>query len=169
MKKVVSLLLFVLPLLVFAQKADKHTLSYNFIKGSPDANISELKWISGYWQGEAFGGLIEEVWSDPLGNSMMGMFKAIHGNQVSFYELITITEVNGSLLLRLKHFDKHMNGWEASDESLEFKLVKLEPHKVFFDGYTFELVNNFEMNVYVRSENEDGKDSEMKFIYTRVK
>ena len=99
---------------------------------------------------------------------MMGSFKLVQGGKVKFYEIITISEVEETLIMRLKHFDPQLKGWEEKDETVDFKLVKLSPDKVFFDGLTFERISENEMNVYVRFES-DGQHSEGKFNYHRVK
>ncbi len=70
--------------------------------------------------------------------------------------------------MRLKHFDSELKGWEEKDETVDFKLVKLTPDKVFFDGLTFERISDNEINVYVRFESE-GANSEGKFNYHRIK
>ncbi len=53
---------------------------------SPQATLQDIAWISGYWKGEAFGGITEEMWSNPLGNSMMFAFKLVVDDKVKFYE-----------------------------------------------------------------------------------
>ncbi len=42
---------------------------------SPEATLEDVSWIAGHWKGEAFGGIAEEIWSPPLGDSMMFVFK----------------------------------------------------------------------------------------------
>ena len=37
--------------------------------------LENLNWMVGHWQGEAFGGVCEEIWSPPSGGSMTGTFK----------------------------------------------------------------------------------------------
>ena len=37
--------------------------------------LENIAWISGTWHGEAFGGITEEIWSEPSGGSMMATFK----------------------------------------------------------------------------------------------
>lgn len=55
---------------------DTHTLALEPDQESPDATIDQVAWIQGSWQGEAFGGTVEEVWNSPSAGSMMGMFKS---------------------------------------------------------------------------------------------
>jgi len=136
-------------------------------EASPKAKIDELAWIAGHWQGEAFGGIAEEIWSPPMGDAMMASFRLVSDGQTSFYEIETISEENGSLILRLKHFHANLKGWEDRDDTIDFPLVKLEAHKAFFDGMTFEKISEDDMNVYVLLKNKEG-EQEMKFAYKRV-
>ena len=59
-------------------------------------------------------------------------------------------------------------GWEERDETIDFKLVKLEPNKVFFEGLTMEKISDDQMNVWVLIE-EHGNSEEILFAYERVK
>lgn len=158
-----NLNLFIFTILIFAsiQSCGQHLRSLGDAQ-SPPATISELSWIQGSWQGEAFGGQTEEIWSAPSAGSMMGMFKLISEGEISFYELMTIVEKDGSLLLRIKHFDKDMNGWEEKDTSVEFPLVDKKRNAVYFDGLTFKKIADRQMNVYVNIEGE-----EVEFVFFR--
>jgi hypothetical protein len=153
---------------ISAQNLFKNTLKFDDRSASPSASLSDIDWIQGHWRGEAFGGVTEEVWTPPHGNSMMCAFKLIVKNEVQFYELVTISEENGTLIMRLKHFDGKMIGWEAKDESIDFKLVKISEDKVYFDEFTFERISDDEMTIYVVIENKD-KREEVPFLYTRFK
>lgn len=130
------------------------------------ASIEDVTWISGYWQGEIWGGQFEEIWSYPLAGSMMGSFKFSEDNQVMFYELITISEYQGSLLLRLKHFGEDLSGWEERDQSMDFKLVRFTDTSVHFEGYTYRLINQNKMHVYVLVD-DNGQKKETKFVFNR--
>ena len=76
----------------------QHTLSLQDGQVSPDASIEDVAWIAGHWRGEAFGGITEEIWSPPMGKSIMGMFRLIKEGKVDFYEMEIIVEENGGLL-----------------------------------------------------------------------
>ncbi len=160
MKNYLALLL----LIISASAIAQNTLKLED-RESAIATIKDAAWIAGHWKGEALGGITEEVWTAPLGKSMMGSFKLVVENVVQFYELCTITEENSSLLLRIKHFDKDLKGWEEKDASIEFPLVKIEKNKVFFDGLTFEKVSKNELNIYVIFKDEGKEEVEMKFNY----
>lgn len=98
---------------------------------------------------------------------MMGAFKLVVENQVQFYEIETISEVNDSLIFRLKHFNKDLTGWEEKDATVDFKLVKVTDNKVYFNGLTIERISEKEINIYVAIEHE-GKTTEEKFNYNKV-
>ena len=135
---------------------------------SPTARIADVAWMSGYWQGEMWGGHIEEVWSQPLASSMMASFKFAADQEVKFYEIITLFEHQGSLLLRLKHFSAELKGWEEKDDYMEFKLVKLDKHSAYFEGYTYRLVSPDELHVFVVIDDK-GQKNETKFVFKRAK
>ncbi len=97
---------------------------------------------------------------------MVGAFKLVINNKVSVYEIMTIVEIENTLLFRLKHFNADLISWEEKDESVDFKLVKVTPNKVFFDGLSLEKISEEEINVFVVLEN-NGVKNEVKFNYKR--
>ena len=137
-----NLTLLIVVLFLSFQIIAQNTLSVNDNESSPKASIQDVAWIAGHWQGEALGGTTEEIWSAPIGDSMMGSFRLIKFNKVSFYEIETISEESGSLILRLKHFHGDLKGWEEKDETVDFPLVKLDGQTAYFDGMTFEKVSD---------------------------
>ena len=145
-----------------------NTLELRPDESSPTATLDQVSWIEGYWKGEAMGGQTEEIWSRPMGGSMMGSFKLVYEHEIQFYEIMTISEMDETLIMRLKHFHADLKGWEEKDQTVDFKLVKITPDKVFFDGLTFEKISETEMNVYVIFE-DDGKRSEGKFNYVKAR
>ena len=148
---------------LFAQK----TVQLSEGTESPKAFLEDVSWIQGHWTGKAFGGTVEEWWSPPMGGSMMFVFKLVNDDAVSFYETGHIREINETLLLQLKHFHGDLKGWETKDQTVDFKLVKIEDKRVFFEGFTIEKMNADEINMHVLlGENEE--DNEVTFAYKRV-
>ncbi|WP_411029625.1 DUF6265 family protein [Spongiimicrobium sp. 3-5] len=134
---------------------------------SPVADLSQVSWIAGHWKGEAFGGITEEIWSPPLGGSMMFVFKLVVKDKVQFYEVGGIRQVDETLLLQLKHFNSDFKGWEEKNETVDFKLAKITSDKIFFNDFTFERISDNEMNVYVVISQGDGVKEEVKFNYKK--
>ena len=151
----------------YSQQSYSKTLQLSENTTSPEASLNDVSWIRGHWKGEAFGGITEEIWSPPLGDSMMFVFRLISDNKVQFYEIGGIRQVDETLLMQLKHFHGDFKGWEEKDKTLDFKLVKIEDDNVYFEGLTFEKISDNEMNVYVVIEEKKGKHQEMKFNYKR--
>lgn len=147
----------------------ENTLKLDSLENQPKAEIEDIAWIAGSWVGEAFGGLSEEIWSDPVAGSMMGMYRSVTRGKVGFYEILTITEENGSLILRLKHFHPDLKGWEEKGVTVDFPLVKVEKNAVWFEGYTFVKESKNEFNVYLAQSGGDGPPRELVFQYTRRK
>ncbi len=168
MKKTIFLLL-LLQFLVLFPSFSQNTLSLQEGQSSPKATIGEVAWIAGHWQGEAFGGITEEIWSPPMGNGMVASFRLVVENKTSFYEIETITEENETLILRLKHFGPDLKGWEEKDETVDFPLVKLGKNRAYFNGLTFERISEDEMNIYVVISEKEGEQNEVKFPYQRVR
>lgn len=163
MKQIFILLFALIPSALISQ----NTVSLGDGK-SPKANLSQVAWIAGHWQGEAFGGITEEVWTAPLGDSMMGSFKLVAGNKTEFYEICQMIQENETIMFRLKHFDGKLKGWEEKDETQDFPLVKMEKDAVFFDNFTIKRISQDHIIFYVVVDS-DGKSEEVEFKYYRVK
>ena len=145
----------------------QNTISYEEGMVSPDANLIDIEWLAGHWKGEAFGGIAEEIWSPPTDGTMMFSFRLIDKGAVSFYEFGHIIEMDGTLLLQLKHFDGDLGGWEQKDETVDFILVKVEENKFYFDDFTIERISDTEINMYVEVSEEEGTSNEITFNYHR--
>ena len=154
-------------MLIFGQQNTANTIKFSDNSTSPKAMLNDVSWIQGHWHGEAFGGITEEIWSPPNGDSMMFVFRLIVNNKVQFYEIGGIRQVDQTLLLQLKHFNNDFKGWEEKDETVDFKLVKIDSNKVYFDQFTFEKISDNEMNIYVVISEEKGLEKEVKFNYKK--
>lgn len=161
-----SIFIFALSTITLAQ--NNNTVQLDSMQVSPAASLDAVSWMEGYWRGEAWGGVTEEIWSEPIGGSMMGSFKFISEDKIAFYELCTITETDGTLEFKIKHFSDELHGWEAKDEYELFRLVKLEENRVYFEGLTLERISDKQINMYVLINDED-KAEEVKFEYHRYK
>ncbi|MFC4221407.1 DUF6265 family protein [Flagellimonas marina] len=162
MKKLLFLLFFPVGIM-----SAQETLQLSEGQNSPSASLEDVAWIAGHWQGEAFGGMAEEIWSNPMGGSMMFVFRLVADNEVSFYEVGHIQEVDDSIILQLKHFDKNLRGWEEKNETVDFRLVKIERNKAYFEGFTIEKVSEDQINMWVLIESKDSA-KEVLFAYKRM-
>ncbi|MDF4201744.1 DUF6265 family protein [Maribacter sp. SA7] len=159
------LLLFFLSTTYFLQA--QNTIPFEEGMMSPAATINDIEWLAGHWKGEAFGGISEEIWSPPADGSMMFSFRLLDKGEVSFYEFGHLIEKDATLILQLKHFDGNLSGWEEKDENIDFKLVKIEGNRFYFDDFTIERVSDKEINMYVEVSEEEGTSNEITFNYHR--
>ena len=107
----------------------------------PPATIEDVDFLSGHWIGDGLGACAEENLAEAAGGQIMGMFRqmAPEGG-VRFYEFYTVAEHEGSLVLRIKHFNPDLTGWEEKDERVEFPLVAVDGTTAYFDGLTFSRI-----------------------------
>lgn len=105
---------------------------------SPPAAIKDVAFLSGHWIGDGLGACSEELMAPAAGGQIMGMFRQMKPEGgLRFYEFYHIAEHEGSLVLRIKHFNPDLTGWEDKDARVEFPLVAIEGTTAYFDGLTF--------------------------------
>ncbi len=90
---------------------------------APSAKLAEISWMAGTWKADVSGDQLDEYWSPPSGDSMFGAFRWMKGGKPWMYEILMIAEEGNDVVLRLKHFDHKLVGWEEKAESVAFRLV----------------------------------------------
>ena len=166
--KVITLAIGLTFLLAAVASAQPETKTLDPDLGSPEAKTEDVAWLEGHWSGEALGGIAEEIWSPAKAHTMMGVFRFIDGDSIGFYEIFIISEENGSLVLRLKHFNADLTGWEEKDEMVTFPLVELGPEVAYFDGLTYRRVAENKLQVFVKMKSGEGATEELGFHYEMV-
>ena len=146
----------------------EHTLRLEPGTDRPAASISEAAWLAGRWVGEGLGATVEESWLPPSGGRMVGVFRLVRGDSVQFYELVTLVEEAGSLVLRLKHFAPDLAGWEERNESVDFPLVRRTTDTLWFDGLSIWRQGEDRMKIWVAMQPDEGEVREELFEYRRV-
>jgi len=137
---------------------------------SPAATLQEMMWLAGRWTGTGLGGVTEETWSAPASGAMMGMFRLVKDEKVVFYEFLTLVEHEGSLRLKLKHFNPDLTGWEEKADFVTFRLLKITPTEAFFDGLTFRLESPDRLQIFLALRNRtDGTVREETFVQSRTR
>jgi len=162
-----GLLLFSASTLLAQEKLTEHTLQLGDEGKGPPARVADFAWLEGHWQAEALGGTVEEVWSTPAAGTMVGMFRLIQEGKAGFYEIFTLTEEGATVLVRLKHFNPDLTGWEEKDETVDFPLVAIEEGQAFFDGVTYQRRGPDGLQVYLAMHTKDGV-REVSFAYRRI-
>jgi hypothetical protein len=172
--KTTSALLLIASLLSFgpnwalaSERMTEHTLKLSPGEKPPPAKIADMKWLAGHWVGEAFGGTAEELWAEPVGDTMAGMYRLHKQGKTIFYEILTVSEKDGSLVVRLKHFNPDLTGWEEKNEVQSFSLVAKRDGALQFEGMSFHPQGD-QLTVYLAIEHKDKPVEEMTFKYRRA-
>lgn len=144
----------------------EHTVRLDDPDNRPPATFEDVSFLVGAWAGPAFGGTFEEVWNPPSAGSMVGMFKFMGDEGVGFYEIMLIVAEEGSLSLKVKHFNPDFSAWEEKEDYIDFKFVKAEPDAVYFSGLSFFKISDDEIHAYIAFSN-DEKTWEEQLVFTR--
>lgn len=105
---------------------------------SPPASLEQMDWLVGQWAGDGIGGApAMESWLPPTGPVMVGTFVQQNDDaSIVFTEHLYLMEEEGTLVLRLKHFNADLTGWEEKDDMLTFRLVAIEECAAYFRALT---------------------------------
>ena len=147
----------------------EHTLSAAGMKTLKEQDLGKLAWLEGSWKGEGFGGEIIETWGPPAGGVINGTFRLIEDDKLNFSEYFQIMRTEKGMVLRLKHFDSKMNGWEDKSDSVNFPLLKVTKNAAWFGGLTYERTGKTAMSVYLAMKQKDGNFKEVQMNFTRMK
>lgn len=96
--------------------------------------LADVAWIAGHWVDDSGDALSEEIWAAPSGDSMMGMWRYVSKGKVQIFELLSITQEDGGLVFRLRHFDPRMVAREEKDKPLVLKLISVKEREAAFEG-----------------------------------
>ena len=135
-------------------------------KASP-ATVEEMKWLAGTWRGTGMGGEVEEIWSEPKHGSMMGMFRFVKDGKLEMMELMTLSEKDGAMSLKVKHFSPDLVAWEEKEKYVEFPWIEKDDKGCYFEGITFA-PNKDELAIYVAMKGREGKIDEIRFDFKKV-
>jgi hypothetical protein len=151
----------------FAQsERTEHTFKLDDPDSRPAATLDDVSWLVGNWSGEAFGGTFEQAWNPPSAGSMVGFFKLMDGDEVSFYELLILVEDEGSLSLKVKHFSPDFTAWEEKADYVPFRYSKSDDSAIHFSGISFYRIDDGTMHAYIVFRNGE-EISEKRLVYRR--
>ena len=120
-----------------AEPRTEHTYRLEDGESRPAATLEDASFLVGSWAGTAFGQRFEEVWNPPSAGSMVGMYKVFSGDEVAFYELLLMTVEEGTLSIKVKHFNADFSAWEEKEDYVNFRLVKFDDDELHFGGISF--------------------------------
>lgn len=136
----------------------------------PPASIEDAAWLEGQWVGTGINGNRSmESWLPPVGDTMVGTFVQTNDEGgILFTEHLYLMEEGDSLVLRLKHFNADLTGWEDAEGMVTFRLIEIEPCAAYFGGLTIRCDGEDGLLAAVRMRSSNGEVSELVFNFTRV-
>jgi hypothetical protein len=136
------------------------------------ADLSSV--ITGSWGADWAGGFGEEQWSAPSGDSMVGTFRFVKDGKARFYELMLIEQTAEGPVLRLKHFNPGLIGWEEKAQVYSYPLVEYRQGLAAFERpdkqtrLTFRRTSTDTLSV-VLDQTKDGKQTSDEFKFRLLK
>lgn len=96
-------------------------------------SVAKLAFLAGTWAGEMSGDPVEETWSVPAADSIIGMFRWMSKGKTTLWEALSIRDEDGKAVLRLRHFDAKFDPWKGEcDGVAALKATTVEASKVVF-------------------------------------
>jgi Domain of unknown function (DUF6265) len=134
--------------LAFAQKTD----------------LNSLAWISGHWQSVTPRGVVEEHWTGPSDDSMIGMSRTTREGRTANFEFLRLIVRDGEIFYV---------AYPNAKKEAQFKLISATPEQATFEGGDEHV-----QRVIYRKENDgivgriegtqDGKPFSAEFHYRKM-
>lgn len=137
------------------EKKTEHTVRLAEGEAPEGATVEAMAWLAGRWTGPGLGGQTEETWSPPEAGVMIGTFRLIKEGKPVFYEFMMLSVTERGLVMRLKHFNPDMTGWEERDKFVEFRYVRTAGNLVQFEGLTFRRDSDHRLTIFLALRSKD--------------
>ena len=140
---------------------------------SPAATLADVSWLVGRWEGSGIEGApAMESWLPPTGQTMVGTFIQQNADgSIMFTEHMYLSEQDGSLVVKLKHFNADLTGWEDKEGMVTFRLLAIEPCAAYFQALTYRCTTPEEgeggLVVAVRMKSDKPEVQELAFRFER--
>jgi len=105
-------------------------VSYPAQAAGPAATIAELDWMTGNYAADLGGTQLEENWIKAEGGSIAAMVRMTGNGTTGMFEMITIEEVDGSLVLHIQQWDPGFQ--PRTDEPQRMELSEIGDNRVQF-------------------------------------
>jgi hypothetical protein len=100
----------------------------------PPAKVTDLAWMTGTWSAPLGPSTLEENWIAPANGSIASMVRMTGPNGVAMWEVITIEEKDGSLVMNIQQWDAGFK--PRSPEAQKMELAEIGEKRVKFVAVT---------------------------------
>ena len=125
-----------------------------------DVDVEDFAWLAGYWRGEGLGGVCEEIWSEPLAGSMIGIFRLVRDGEPVFSEHMSLGADAEGFALKVKHFTPDFVAWEDKEEAIRFGLDELRPGEAVFGGLRIRRTDEGNLEITIRLTRKGGESTD---------
>ena len=122
-----------------------------------DIDVEDFAWMAGYWRGEGLGGVCEEIWSEPLAGSMIGIFRLVRDGEPVFSEHMRLGADAEGFALKVKHFTPAFVAWEDKEEAIRFGLDEHRPGEAVFGGLRIRRTDEGNLEITIRLTRKGGE------------
>jgi hypothetical protein len=133
--------------------------------------LSDLGWLAGTWRGVVDGDTVEEIWGEPLGPTIAGVFRWLKEGELYLYEILAIEADERGPVLRIRHFTPGLGIVESEkDAPLSWRLALHAEQEAIFE----DPAQTFPRRITYRREGDtltarlEGDDHEMSFCFERT-
>jgi len=98
-------------------------LTTSAFAAGPPASIEDLNWMTGNWAGQLGPNQLEENWIKVEGSSIAAMVRMTGNDATSMFEMITIEEADGSLVLNIQQFDPGFVARTPAPQTMELSEI----------------------------------------------
>ena len=98
-------------------------LASQSLAAGPAATIDQLSWMTGNWAGQLGPNQLEENWIATEGGSIAAMVRMTGSGSTSMFEMITIEEMDGSLVLHIQQWDPCFQTRTESAQKMELEEI----------------------------------------------
>jgi hypothetical protein len=102
-------------------------------KAAPTPTLQDLAWIAGDWRGSETDMVSQEVWTEPAGDCMVGMWRLVLEGKLKISEHLTLVQEPGGPVMHLRHFDRSGVGWEERNSPVVLRLTHLADGQAVFE------------------------------------
>lgn len=101
-----------------------------------EPGITDLAWLRGDWRQASDRGLAQELWSQPDGDNMVGVFRWQRPDgSPMVLEILILRQTDAGLHLRYRHFDADLTPWKSeADGPIVLKAVRVEGTTARFEN-----------------------------------
>jgi len=140
--------------------------SHSFAGNETGHSLQQLSWLEGCWKGTGLGGEVEECWLSSPDNRMTSVFQMTEEGVQRFTEIVMIAEFDGSLGMRVKHFDAAFTQWDSDNVvGITFPFVEIGENFIQFEGLRYELIDDA---CHVTLDMHSGEEiKQVGFVYKR--